>query len=75
MKAITFHGVGDVRMQEVAGGSFFRSSSRIRGRRPTTDSPWICSTMSPFRSITIVYGEPLKPNELPMLSFGSTATG
>jgi hypothetical protein len=53
---------------------FFRSSSRMRGSRATTDSPCICSTISPLRSITIVYGAPLKPNELPIVSLGSSAT-
>lgn len=44
-----------------AGGSFFSSSSSMRGSRLTTDRPCSRATISPFRSITTVYGVPLKP--------------
>src|SRR5207302_9785775 len=68
-------GDAPILIQELGGGLSFKSSSRIRGSRETAEAPWIWLTISPRRSITTVYGVPLKPNELPIVSLGSSATG
>ena len=61
--------------QERASADFFRRSSRMRRQARHADAPWICATISPRRSITTVYGVPLKPKVLPIVSRGSSATG